>query len=110
MDNPNYFYRETAFLEVFLTFDASTTESAEDEPESLDQDVICGVSELMFVSKTCCKVRNKDVVALFMGPKNKESKLNQQSKPLYQIRKVDTENNLQTLLFSMQNTYLPMQK
>ena len=36
MDNPNYFYRETAFLEVFLTFDASTTESAEDEPESLD--------------------------------------------------------------------------
>lgn len=36
MDNPNYFYRETAFLEVFLTFDASTTESTEDEPESLD--------------------------------------------------------------------------
>ena len=31
----------------------------------------------MFASKTCCKVRNEDVVALFMGPKNKESKLNQ---------------------------------
>ena len=36
IDNPNYFYRETAFLEVFLTFDASTTDSADDEPESLD--------------------------------------------------------------------------
>ena len=36
MDNPNYFYRETAFLEVFLTFDASTIESTEEEPESLD--------------------------------------------------------------------------
>lgn len=36
IDNPNYFYRETAFLEVFLTFDASTTDSADDEPEPLD--------------------------------------------------------------------------
>ena len=36
IDNPNYFYRETAFLEVFLTFDASTIDSADDEPESLD--------------------------------------------------------------------------
>ena len=36
IDNPNYFYRETAFLEIFLTFDSSTTESTEDEPESLD--------------------------------------------------------------------------
>lgn len=36
-DNPNYFYSETAFLEVFLTFDASTSEAIEeDEPESLD--------------------------------------------------------------------------
>ena len=36
MDNPNYFYRETAFLEVLLTFNASTTESTEEEPELLD--------------------------------------------------------------------------
>ena len=36
-DDPNYFYRETAFLEVFLAFDASVTESVdEEEPESLD--------------------------------------------------------------------------
>ena len=36
-DDPNYFYRETAFLEVFLAFDASPVESIEDyEPESLD--------------------------------------------------------------------------
>ena len=36
-DDPNYFYRETAFLEVFLAFDASTPDSTEDdEPESLD--------------------------------------------------------------------------
>ena len=34
-DDPNYFYRETAFLEVFLAFDAST-EKTDDEPESLD--------------------------------------------------------------------------
>ena len=33
----NYFFRETAFLEVFLAFDASVTESTdEEEPESLD--------------------------------------------------------------------------
>lgn len=37
VENPNYFYSETAFLEVFLTFDASTSEVIEeDEPESLD--------------------------------------------------------------------------
>ena len=36
-DDPNYFFRETAFLEVFLAFDASVTESTdEEEPESLD--------------------------------------------------------------------------
>ena len=36
-DNPNYFFRETAFLEVFLAFDASVPESTdEEEPESLD--------------------------------------------------------------------------
>ena len=37
IDDPNYFFRETAFQEVFLTFDASAGEStAEDEPEPLD--------------------------------------------------------------------------
>ena len=36
-NDPNYFFRETAFLEVFLAFDASVTESTdEEEPESLD--------------------------------------------------------------------------
>ena len=36
-DDPNYFYRETAFLEVFLAFDASAVEFGDDdEPESLD--------------------------------------------------------------------------
>lgn len=37
IDDPNHFFRETAFLEVFLAFDASVGESTdEDEPESLD--------------------------------------------------------------------------
>ena len=37
IDNPNYFYKETAFLEIFLAFDADTIASEEDdEPESLD--------------------------------------------------------------------------
>lgn len=38
MDNPNYFYRETAFLEVFLSFDnlCSTKADDDDEPDSLD--------------------------------------------------------------------------
>jgi hypothetical protein len=37
IDDPNYFYRETAFLEVFLAFDASAGEDEDDEePESLD--------------------------------------------------------------------------
>jgi hypothetical protein len=37
IDDPNYFFRETAFLEVFLAFDASTDENTDDEePESLD--------------------------------------------------------------------------
>ena len=36
-DDPNYFYRETAFLEMFLAFDVSVAESTdEEEPESLD--------------------------------------------------------------------------
>ncbi len=36
-DDPNYFYRETAFLEVFLAFDASTGENEEyKDLESLD--------------------------------------------------------------------------
>ena len=36
-DDPNYFFRETAFLEVFLAFDATVSESTDDEePESLD--------------------------------------------------------------------------
>ena len=37
MDNSNCFFREIAFLEIFLAFDATVSESAEDdEPESLD--------------------------------------------------------------------------
>lgn len=37
IDAPNYFFRETAFLEVFLAFDASVGENiVEDEPEPLD--------------------------------------------------------------------------
>lgn len=37
MDNPNYFFRETVFLDVFFAFDSSAGESIDDEePESLD--------------------------------------------------------------------------
>ena len=37
IDNPSYFFKETAFLEIFLTFDAETIISEnDDEPESLD--------------------------------------------------------------------------
>lgn len=36
IDNPNYFYKETAFLEIFLTFDANSSTLEDDEPESLD--------------------------------------------------------------------------
>ena len=36
INDPNYFFRETAFLEIFLAFDASVSESFDDEPESLD--------------------------------------------------------------------------
>lgn len=37
LDDPNYFFRETAFLEIFLTFDSSVSGNTdEDEPESLD--------------------------------------------------------------------------
>ena len=37
INDPNYFFRETAFLEIFLAFDASAGEcNADDEPESLD--------------------------------------------------------------------------
>lgn len=35
-DVPNYFFKEDAFLGIFLQFDASTEGSAEEEPESLD--------------------------------------------------------------------------
>jgi len=36
-DDPNYFYRETAFLEVFLASDASVSDNLdEDEPVPLD--------------------------------------------------------------------------
>lgn len=36
-DDPSYFFRETAFLEVFLAFDATIPENTdEEEPESLD--------------------------------------------------------------------------
>lgn len=35
IDNPNYFYTETAFLEVFLNFDAPIVDS-DDSPDSLD--------------------------------------------------------------------------
>lgn len=36
IDNPNHFYSETAFLEVFLSFDATNVINDEDEPEGLD--------------------------------------------------------------------------
>ena len=37
IDDPNYFFRETAFLEIFLAFDVSAGEcNVDDEPESLD--------------------------------------------------------------------------
>ncbi len=35
-DDPNYFYKETAFLEVFLSFEANNQEELDEEPESLD--------------------------------------------------------------------------
>ena len=37
IDNPNYFYTETAFLEVFLNFDAPIVDS-DDAPDSLDEE------------------------------------------------------------------------
>lgn len=36
IDNPNYFYKDTAFLEVFLSFDAESDPDDIEEPESLD--------------------------------------------------------------------------
>lgn len=37
IDDPNYFFREASFLEIFLAFDASAPKSIdEEEPESLD--------------------------------------------------------------------------
>ena len=30
-DDPNYFYRETAFLEVFLAFDSSVPDASDDD-------------------------------------------------------------------------------
>lgn len=38
IDNPNYFYTETAFMELFLSFAAVVNTEDEDEPESLDDD------------------------------------------------------------------------
>lgn len=44
IDNPNYFYTETAFLEVFLNFDVpivdsnDAPDSLDEEPESLDEE------------------------------------------------------------------------
>ncbi len=36
-DDPNYFYRETAFLELFMAFAASVdADEEDDEPEALD--------------------------------------------------------------------------
>lgn len=35
-DIPNFFYKEDAFLSVFLTFDATVPESTDDTPEPLD--------------------------------------------------------------------------
>lgn len=35
-DIPNYFYKEDAFLGIFLQFDASIENNEEEEPESLD--------------------------------------------------------------------------
>jgi hypothetical protein len=34
-DDPNYYYRETAFLDLFMAFDASVDQD-DDEPEALD--------------------------------------------------------------------------
>lgn len=36
IDDSNYFFRETAFLDIFLSFDATPVAPDEDEPESLD--------------------------------------------------------------------------
>lgn len=37
IDDPTHFFRETAFLEIFLAFDAAPVASEdEDEPEALD--------------------------------------------------------------------------
>lgn len=37
IDNPNYFYTETAFMKLFLSF-AADVQSEEDAPESLDDE------------------------------------------------------------------------
>lgn len=39
IDNPNYFYTETAFLELFLSFAADTNSTDDEEPESLDDEL-----------------------------------------------------------------------
>ncbi len=36
IDNPNHFYSETAFLEIFLSFDETVDIKDDEEPESLD--------------------------------------------------------------------------
>lgn len=38
IDNPNYFYADTAFMELFLSFAAEVNMEEEDEPESLDDE------------------------------------------------------------------------
>lgn len=35
-DDPGFFFRETAFLEVFLAFDAPTSDIDDETPEPLD--------------------------------------------------------------------------
>ena len=53
-DDPNYFYRETAFLELFMAFDASVDAGEEDdEPEPLDQ--FRAVSHARFFQRTTMK-------------------------------------------------------
>lgn len=40
IDNPNYFYNETAFMELFLSFAAVVNTEEDDELESLDDELV----------------------------------------------------------------------
>ena len=40
IDNPNYFYNETAFMELFLSFAAVVNNEEDDELESLDDEQV----------------------------------------------------------------------